>query len=49
MTICSPEVSHDEHLISSICTELRVVANKKCTKFNGSMADYKKMVLGGKH
>lgn len=34
-------VSHDQHLISSCCKELRVVSNKKVTRFEGSIIDYK--------
>jgi len=41
-------VSHDEHLISTCCTELRITANKKVRQFSGTIADYKQLVLNGK-
>jgi len=40
-------VSHDEHMIGSICKELYLVEKKKVTRFNGSIKDYKKRVLKG--
>jgi len=42
-------VSHDEHLIASVCKELKLVANRKVSDFRGDMAAYKKMVLGKKN
>lgn len=40
-------VSHDEHMIGSICKDLYVVANRKVTRFNGTIKEYKKKVLKG--
>lgn len=41
-------VSHDQHLISSICKELIVVANGKVRPFQGTIEDYKKQILSEK-
>jgi len=41
-------VSHDEHLISSCCKELRVVANRRVSQYNGTIAQYKQQILKGK-
>ncbi len=38
-------VSHDQHFVNSICSELWVVADQKVTQFRGSMAEYKKAIL----
>ncbi|RHY87192.1 hypothetical protein DYB26_008765, partial [Aphanomyces astaci] len=38
-------VSHDQHFVNSICTELWVVGDRKVTRFQGSMAEYKKAIL----
>lgn len=38
-------VSHDEHLIGSICKELYVTANRKVAKFRGTICEYKARVL----
>jgi ATP-binding cassette subfamily F protein 3 len=38
-------VSHDQHFITNVCSELWMVENKKVTIFDGSFDDYKKKVL----
>eukprot|EP00928_Gymnodinium_smaydae_P023369 TRINITY_DN19313_c0_g4_i1.p1 TRINITY_DN19313_c0_g4~~TRINITY_DN19313_c0_g4_i1.p1 ORF type:complete len:750 (-),score=137.99 TRINITY_DN19313_c0_g4_i1:76-2325(-) len=40
-------VSHDQHLISQVCTELLVVRNRAVKRFDGSVEQYKKRVLSG--
>jgi len=41
-------VSHDEHLISSCCKELHVVANRRVSLYSGSIEAYKKQIFAGK-
>lgn len=41
-------VSHDQHLIGSVCKELYVLANKKVARYHGTIEDYRKMVVSGK-
>jgi len=41
-------VSHDEHLISSCCKEIRLLQNKKVIQYNGTIETYKKQILTGK-
>merc|ERR1711879_46046 len=38
-------VSHDEFLISSICKELRVMKDRRCNAFAGTIGDYKKQLF----
>merc|ERR1712203_329101 len=40
-------VSHDQHLISKVCTELLVCRNESVRKFDGSVEQYKKKVTSG--
>mmetsp|Transcript_41755 Transcript_41755/g.91060 ORF Transcript_41755/g.91060 Transcript_41755/m.91060 type:complete len:750 (-) Transcript_41755:192-2441(-) len=40
-------VSHDQYLISKICTELLVVRNRGVKRFDGSVEQYKKRVTSG--
>lgn len=35
-------VSHDQHLINSVCDEIWVVGNGQCSRFNGGFDDYAK-------
>jgi len=41
-------VSHDEHLITSVCDELWICENGGVTFFKGDFDDYKKMLLSAK-
>jgi len=41
-------VSHDEHMITSVCTQIYNVKNQKLNKFAGDFAKYRKMVSGKK-
>ena len=38
------QVSHDEHLINSVCGELWVASGGTVTKSKGDFSDYKKMI-----
>jgi len=40
-------VSHDQHLISSACSELLVVRNNQIKRFDGGVEVYKKRILSG--
>lgn len=40
-------VSHDQHLISQVCTELLVVRNRRVKRFEGSVELYKKRIIAG--
>jgi len=40
-------VSHDQHLISKVCTDLIVVRKGLATKFDGTVEQYKKRILLG--
>jgi ATP-binding cassette subfamily F protein 3 len=35
-------VSHDQHFVESVCTQIWVVNHKKCSQFKGGFLDYKK-------
>lgn len=35
-------VSHDQHFVESVCNQIYVVKDKKCTYFKGTFLDYKK-------
>lgn len=35
-------VSHDQYFVESVCSQICIVNNKKCTYFKGSFIDYKK-------
>ena len=35
-------VSHDQYFVESVCNQIYIVNNKKCTYFKGSFTDYKK-------
>ena len=35
-------VSHDQYFVESVCNQIYIVNNKKCTYFKGSFMDYKK-------
>jgi ATP-binding cassette, subfamily F, member 3 len=37
-------VSHDQYFVESVCTQIYIVNNKKCTYFKGSFMDYKKFL-----
>jgi len=41
-------VSHDQHLISSVCDELWFIRDQKLQKFNSDFTDYKKKLTTGK-
>eukprot|EP00611_Tribonema_gayanum_P019293 TRINITY_DN3317_c0_g1_i5.p1 TRINITY_DN3317_c0_g1~~TRINITY_DN3317_c0_g1_i5.p1 ORF type:complete len:356 (+),score=137.83 TRINITY_DN3317_c0_g1_i5:209-1276(+) len=41
-------VSHDQHFISQVCTELWVVGKGKCNKFKGTFMDYKADIMATK-
>lgn len=38
-------VSHDQHFITNICSELWMIADKRVVRFEGEFEDYKKVVL----
>jgi len=38
-------VSHDEHLIESVCDEIWYVKNKNFVKFNGDFKKYRKALI----
>lgn len=38
-------VSHDQHFVTSVCQELWVVSDKKVSRFDGTMDEYKARVL----
>jgi len=40
-------VSHDQHLISAVCTELLVVRNQMVKRFDGTVEQYKKRIIAG--
>lgn len=40
-------ISHDQHFISHLCTEIWMIKDKKVTGFHGNFDDYKKIVLDG--
>jgi len=40
-------VSHDQHLLSKVCTELLVVRAHRVKKFDGTVEQYKKRVISG--
>jgi ATPase subunit of ABC transporter with duplicated ATPase domains len=40
-------VSHDQHLISKVCTDLLVVRNRAVKRFDGTVEQYKKRVVSG--
>lgn len=40
-------VSHDQHLISRVCTDLLVVRNRTVKRFDGSVEQYKKRIVAG--
>mmetsp|Transcript_74565 Transcript_74565/g.129321 ORF Transcript_74565/g.129321 Transcript_74565/m.129321 type:complete len:99 (+) Transcript_74565:84-380(+) len=40
-------VSHDQHLISQVCTDLLVVRNRAVKRFDGTVDQYKKRILSG--
>lgn len=40
-------VSHDQHLISQVCTDLLVVRNCAVKRFDGTVDQYKKRILSG--
>lgn len=37
-------VSHDQYFVESVCNQIYIVNNKKCTYFKGSFMDYKKFL-----
>lgn len=41
-------VSHDEHLIASICEEIYYVKEKNIVKFNGDFKQYRKALISKK-
>jgi ATP-binding cassette subfamily F protein 3 len=41
-------VSHDQHFVESVCTQICVVDKKKVTNFKGNFIDYKKFLKGNK-
>ena len=38
-------VSHDQHFVNSICSELWVVQDASVVKFQGTIGQYKKLIL----
>jgi len=40
-------VSHDQHLISQVCTDLWVMRNRSAKRFDGTVEQYKKRVCSG--
>mmetsp|Transcript_45369 Transcript_45369/g.121404 ORF Transcript_45369/g.121404 Transcript_45369/m.121404 type:complete len:136 (+) Transcript_45369:130-537(+) len=40
-------VSHDQHLIGQVCTDLLVVRAKRVKKFDGGVKQYRKKVISG--
>lgn len=40
-------VSHDQHFVESVCSQIVIVNNKKCTQFKGSFTDYKQYLRAG--
>ena len=41
-------ISHDQHFIKQVCTEIWVVGNESVLKFDGDFDDYKKIALAKK-
>ena len=41
-------ISHDQHFIKQVCTEIWVVGNQSIKQFDGDFDDYKKLALGRK-
>ena len=37
-------VSHDQHFVGSICDEIHVVKEQRCTRFKGTFLDYKECI-----
>jgi ATP-binding cassette subfamily F protein 3 len=42
-------VSHDQHFVESVCSQIVVVNHKKVSQFKGSFLDYKKFLKSNKH
>ena len=40
-------VSHDQHFVEMVCSQIYVVNDGKCTMFKGNFADYRKYVRSG--
>jgi ATP-binding cassette, subfamily F, member 3 len=38
-------ISHDQHFITSVCSEIWVIQKRKVTAFDGTFDDYKKQVV----
>jgi ATP-binding cassette subfamily F protein 3 len=41
-------VSHDQHFVESVCSQIWVVNHKKCSQFKGTFLDYKKYLRANK-
>ena len=41
-------ITHDFHILESVCDSLWIVQNASCNRFDGDLADYKKMLLDTK-
>ena len=41
-------VSHDQHFVESVCSQIYVVKDKKCVYFKGNFQEYKKHLRGNK-
>jgi ATP-binding cassette subfamily F protein 3 len=39
-------ISHDQHFIQKVCTEIWIVANKSIRPYSGSFEDYKRSITG---
>lgn len=42
-------ISHDQHFITNVCSEIWVIKDKKIEIFNGCFDDYKKSIIGSSH
>lgn len=42
-------ISHDQHFIKSVCSEIWIVDNARIVAYNGSFDDYKKLALSKMH
>jgi ATP-binding cassette subfamily F protein 3 len=38
-------VSHDQHFITSVCSDIWMIANQHVSRFEGGFEEYKKFVL----
>ena len=41
-------VSHDQHLIASVCDQIWYIKDKQLKKFHGDFEDYRKFIASGR-